>query len=147
MGGLSRIGKPIRPLRPMRFLLDTNAWIHWFHRPHEMSATVLQLLNAQQTVALSPMSILEVAQKHHKGKLELPRPLDIWVRESMPEDRIKLLLLTAEIALASYAWPDDFHGHPADRIIAATARLHRLTLVTSDDILLQRSDLKTLSTR
>lgn len=131
----------------MTYLLDTNAWLRWFHRPHELSAPVRRLLNAQQTVGLSPMSILEVAQKHRKGKLELPRPLNIWVRESMPAGRVKLLPLTMEIALASYQWPDDFHGDPADRIIAATARLHRLTLVTSDDKLLLRSDLQTLSTR
>jgi PIN domain nuclease of toxin-antitoxin system len=131
----------------MTFLLDTNAWLRWFHRPHELSASVRQLLNAEQTVALSPMSILEVAQKHHKGKLELPRPLDIWVHESIPKGRVKLMPFSVEIALASYAWPDDFHGDPADRIIAATARLHGLTLVTSDDKLLLRSDLKTLSTR
>lgn len=131
----------------MRFLLDTNAWLRWFHRPHELSVTVRQLLNAEQSVALSPMSILEVAQKHRKGKLELPRPVDIWVHESMPKGRIKLLPLTMEIALAAYQWPDDFHGDPADRVIAATSRLHGLTLVTSDEKLLVRSDLKTLSTR
>ncbi len=68
----------------MTYLLDTNSWLRWFHRPHELSAPVRQLLNGQPTVGLSPMRILEVAQKHHKGKLELPRPLEIWVRESMP---------------------------------------------------------------
>lgn len=130
----------------MIYLLDTNAWLRWFHRPQELRHYVRELLNGQQRVALSPMSILEVAQKHHKRKLELPRPLDVWVQEALPQDRIELLPLTMEIALAAYTWPDDFHGDPADRIIAATAAVHHLTLVTSDEKLLARTDLNTLST-
>jgi antitoxin (DNA-binding transcriptional repressor) of toxin-antitoxin stability system len=39
------------------------------------------------------------------------------------------------------------HGDPADRIIAATAVVHRLTLVTSDEKLLARTDLPTLDCR
>jgi hypothetical protein len=39
------------------------------------------------------------------------------------------------------------HGDPADRIIAATAVVHQLTLVTSDEKLLSRTDLPTLDCR
>ncbi|WP_395746619.1 type II toxin-antitoxin system VapC family toxin [Prosthecobacter sp.] len=131
----------------MLYLLDTNAWLRWFHQPHELSTSVRQLLNAQQSVGLSPMSIVEVAQKHHKGRLHLNLPLDVWVTASMPQGRVKLLPITTAVALRAYTWPDDFHGDPADRLIAATAAVYGLTLVTSDDKLLTRADLKTLSTR
>jgi len=131
----------------MIYLLDTNAWLRWFHRPHELRPSVRQLLNDQEIVGLSPMSIIEVAQKAHKGKLILPLPVDVWVRQSLPAGRVKLLPISVEVALASYAWTDDFHGDPADRIIAATANANRLTLVTSDEKLIERSDLQTLSTR
>lgn len=130
----------------MRYLLDTNAWLRWFHRPQEICAVTRQLLNAEPLVALSPMSIIEVAQKAHQGKLILPLPVDVWVRQSLPAGRVKVLPLSVDVALASYAWPADFHGDPADRIIAATANVHRLILVTSDEKLLARGDLQTLST-
>ncbi len=131
----------------MIYLLDTNAWLYWFHRPAERSAATRQVLNAQQAVGLSPMSIVEVAQKHHKGKLALPLPISHWVRQSLPQGRVKALPLTPEVALRAYQWPDDFHGDPADRLISATAAVYRLTLVTSDEKLLARRDLETLSTR
>ena len=131
----------------MTYLLDTNAWLRWFHRPQELSPAVHKILNSQQTVGLSPMSIVEVAQKHAKGKLALPLPIDAWVAESMPKGRVRLLPISPAIALRAYEWPVDFHGDPADRLIAATAITHGLTLVTSDEKLLERSDLKTLSTR
>ena len=131
----------------MLYLLDTNAWLYWFHRPHEMTAAVRQQLNGQHSVGLSPMSIVEVAQKHHKGKLELPLPLKLWVANSLPKDRVKIIPISPEVALRAYAWTEDFHGDPADRLIAATAVSYGLTLVTSDEKLLARSDLRTLSTR
>ncbi len=131
----------------MLYLLDTNAWLRWFHRPHELSQASRQILNAQDTVGLSPMSIVEVAQKHHKGKLVLPLPLDVWVMESMPKGRVKLIPISPPVALAAYQWPEDFHGDPADRIIAATACAHGLTLITTDEKLLERGDIPTLSTR
>lgn len=131
----------------MRYLLDTNAWLRWFHRPQEICVSTRQFLNAEQVVALSPMSIIEVAQKARKGKLILPLPVDVWVRQSLPAGRVKLLPISVDVALGACTWPADFHGDPADRIIAATANAHRLTLVTSDEKLLARSDLQTLSTR
>lgn len=98
-------------------------------------------------MSLSPMSIVEVAQKVAKGRLELLPSVTQWVRDSMPADRITLIPISIEIALRSYEWPADFHGDPADRIIAATAVVHDLILVTSDEKLLARSDMQTLSTR
>lgn len=131
----------------MRYLLDTNAWLRWFHKPQEICLPVREILDAESVVGLSPMSILEVAQKVHKKKLSLPMPVEQWVRDSIPDGRIKLLPISVEIALRAYEWPDDFHGDPADRIIAATSVVHGLTLVTSDEKLHARSDVQTLSTR
>ncbi|MDB6133341.1 MAG: hypothetical protein JWM59_1584 [Verrucomicrobiales bacterium] len=93
------------------------------------------------------MSIVEVAQKHDKGKLALPLPLRQWVIQSLPAGWVHLLPITAEVALRAYAWPVDFHVDPADRLIAATAVENHLILVTSDEKLLARADLKTVSTR
>ena len=131
---------------PSLFLLDTNAWIRLFARPGEIRPEVRRTLNNEQVLGLSPMSIVEVAQKAQKGRLLFSLPLDEWVANALPPDRLQLMSLTPEIALQSYRWPADFHGDPADRIIAATAKVHQMTLVTSDALLLGRPDLPTLAT-
>jgi PIN domain nuclease of toxin-antitoxin system len=118
----------------------------WFHSPLEICAATRSILSQQKQIGLSPMSILEVAQKVHKGTLILPLPVDLWVRQSIPQDRVIVLPISVQIALDAYAWPKDFHGDPADRMIAATANAHQLKLVTSDAKLLKRDDLQTLST-
>ena len=104
-------------------------------------------LNREDRIGLSPLSIVEVAQKSAKGRLDFSLPLDRWVANALPPSRLTLQPLTVEIALRAYQWPADFHGDPADRIIAATAIVSRLILVTSDEKLLERTDLPTLSTR
>lgn len=92
------------------------------------------------------MSIVEVAQKFSKGRLILPTSLSVCVAQSLLDPQIRLLPVTPEIAIASYDWIE-FHGDPADRIIAATASFFGLILITSDKKLLARKDLRTLSTR
>jgi len=131
----------------MQFLLDTNAWIWLFSEPQRIRQEVRLRLDREPMVGLSPMSIVEVAQKAAKGRLVFRVEVDEWVEIALPSHRLRLLPISPAIALSAYQWPEDFHGDPADRIIAATAREHRLTLVTSDDKLLARADLETLSTR
>jgi PIN domain nuclease of toxin-antitoxin system len=131
----------------LKYLLDTNAWIWMFSDPGKIRKSVRDALNREERLGLSPLSIVEVAQKSAKGRLDFSMPLDRWVTNALPSSRLTLQPLTAEIALRAYQWPTDFHGDPADRLIAATAVVSRLILVTSDEKLLERTDLQTLSTR
>lgn len=131
----------------MRFLLDTNAWLRLFLFPSELAPSLRQKLSTEPMLGLSAMSVIEVAQKVAKGKLNCGVPVRDWTQLATPPSLIRVIPLNAEIALRAYEWPADFHGDPADRIIAATAIVHRLTLVTSDEKLLGRPDLPTLDTR
>ena len=131
----------------MKYLLDTNAWIWLFSDPGKIRKSVRDVLNQEHRVGLSPMSIVEVAQKAAKGRLAFSLPLERWVQNAMPPSRVVLQPLTAQIALRAYQWPADFHGDPGDRLIAATADVGLLILVTSDEKLLGRTDLQTMSTR
>lgn len=55
-----------------------------------------------------------------------------FFRSVVDEMRLAVIDLNAEIAIESRRLPGHFHEDPADRFIIATARLRRLTLVTSD---------------
>jgi PIN domain nuclease of toxin-antitoxin system len=56
---------------------------------------------------------------------------------------VRVLPITAEIAVLSQS--DIFsHGDPADRLIAATARLHRAALITSDAKLRKLKEVTTI---
>jgi PIN domain nuclease of toxin-antitoxin system len=55
-----------------------------------------------------------------------------------------VLDLTPEIAALAYQLPEGFPSDPADRLIAATARAHGLTLVTKDQRMLDCPMLRTI---
>ena len=129
----------------MKYLLDTNAWLNLIQTPEYLSPASRKLLSSLHFIALSPISIIEIAQKQTKGKLRLTLPLEEWVEKALSH-YITLLPITPEIACDAYRIPD-FHGDPVDRIIVATARVHRLTLITSDKLILKHPEVKTLSTR
>ena len=81
-------------------------------------------------MALSAISLLEIAVLASGEKPALKVSLDEFFRDLNSNPTFRILPLTYEVALdvASLSVLRD----PADRAIAATARVHRLRLVTSD---------------
>ncbi len=71
-----------------------------------------------------------------KGKLMFACDVQTWLDEALSRPGITLAPLTTEIAVDSVYLPGILHGDPADRIITATARRLRATLVTADAKLL-----------
>ena len=131
----------------MMYLLDTNAWICLFNEPALLSLKSRSLLSTMSEVAVAAISLVEVCQKHASGKLEFSIPVANWLEKALPKHLIHLLPLTPSIAHEAYCLGPEFHRDPADRLIVATARIHNLTLVTSDKKLIQFKGVKTLSTR
>ena len=65
---------------------------------------------------------------------DLLAPIGVWMRQALAHPRATVLDVTAEIAvLAGERAPGEFHGDAADRLIAATALVHHLPLVTKDE--------------
>ena len=62
-----------------------------------------------------------------------------WVRTALTKPGISLAQLTPEIAIESSHLPGELHGDPADRILAATARVIGATLLTKDRRLIEYS--------
>lgn len=119
-----------------RLLLDTHTWI-WLMNGEEplRSSSALKGIEAAVRAALirvSAISVWEVGMLEAKGRIALHLEVEEWVRQALAAPGISLAPLTPEIALASSRLPGAFHGDPADRIIAATARSLDAVLVTRD---------------
>jgi PIN domain nuclease of toxin-antitoxin system len=117
-------------------LLDTHSWI-WLvgDDPLLGKAARREILNrsAADALFLSPISLWEIALKSSRGRLELNLPLRSWIQRALDLTGVHLAPITTEIACTCAELPPEFHGDPADRIIAATARAEGLTLLTHDD--------------
>jgi len=120
-----------------RYLLDTHAWF-WLAlgdtRIPKDTISRLEAAASEGQLFLCQISVWEIAQKESKGKIQLNRPLGVWLEENTAG--VGLLDLPLEIAVEANRLPGTFHKDPADRIIVATARRHGLTLVTGDGLIL-----------
>ena len=56
----------------------------------------------------------------------------MWLRTAASSPHLDVLPLTVDVAIESEQLGDSFPPDPADCLIAATARVHDLTLITSD---------------
>jgi PIN domain nuclease of toxin-antitoxin system len=88
-----------------------------------------------EPVALSAITPLEIAVLASEGKLRLKASLNEFFDNLQGNPVFRVLPLTYEIAseVASLGVLRD----PADRTIVATARIHRLQLVTSDQRIIE----------
>ena len=79
---------------------------------------------------MSAISLWEVAKKHQIGKLRLDRDLAAWFQRAIG-GIVEVLPLTPEIIVDAMRLPDFPDRDPVDELIVATARVHRLTLLTT----------------
>jgi len=117
-------------------LLDTHVWI-WMMEGVERelsSSTISRIEEAagRSELAVSAISVWELAMLEAKGRITLSRSIDEWVRAALSAPGTRLVDLSPEIALESARLPAAPHGDPSDRMIIATARMMGATLVTCD---------------
>lgn len=114
-------------------VLDTHAWIWWASDPGKLSSAARSAIDHSKSAGICPISCWEISTKVAQGKLELDREVGLWIRHALAQPGIRLLDLSAEIAVeAGQLGLAGFHGDPADRLFVASARLHGTQLVTKD---------------
>jgi PIN domain nuclease of toxin-antitoxin system len=128
----------------LKLLLDTHIWVWGALEPERLSARVArQLTQAENEIWLSPVSIWELRLLQDKGRVRLIPDAVSWINDNLTRLGIREAPLTFEVALAvsSLNLP---HHDPADGLIAATAKIFGLTLVTADEQLAKLADITVL---
>ena len=131
----------------MRLLLDTHIWIWSLLDPKKLSRRVRSALESPDNeLWLSPVSTWELLTLIEKGRVVVDKDPLPWVTEVTKAVVLREASLTHEVAVESRV-VDLPHQDPADRFLAATARVYDLTLVTADDRLLASRRIATLANR
>lgn len=134
----------------MRYLLDTHAWV-WAvladRRVGPKARRTLAALDESERIGLAAISLKEAAWHLARGRIVLAEETASWadwLRDASSLPSLEILPLTVEIAIESERFSPRFPDDPADRLIAATARVHDLTLLTRDRAMRASRELKTL---
>lgn len=128
----------------MRLLLDTHIWLWLFREQKRLGRRALQMLtDPRNELWVSPISTWEILTLVQKGRISLHLHVAEWIARATAGTQEAPF--THEIAMAARQLP--VHSDPADRIIAATALVLDLTLVTADERLLELKNIRTLANR
>lgn len=114
-------------------LADTHAVIWLSDEQNRLSSEARNALIAARLsggIAISAMSLWEIALLVSKGRITISQPLPIYLRDV--ESTYVVLPVEARVALRSTEFGPAYPQDPVDRIIGATALVHDLQLVTKD---------------
>jgi PIN domain nuclease of toxin-antitoxin system len=116
-------------------LLDTHALV-WLASDQEQLTDVGKAMIRQFAgrLFMSAISSLEIALLVKRSRLELPLPPERFVAECLRHHAITEIPVDTAIAMAAAALPD-IHNDPFDRILAATAIIRGLELLSKDTVL------------
>jgi PIN domain nuclease of toxin-antitoxin system len=122
----------------VRYLLDTQTWI-WSVRDHpglsRRARAALAAVPSSERVGVAAISLKGAAWHLAHGRITVDDAFGawpLWLRRAAASPHIEVLPLTVDVAIESEQLGDRFPADPADRLIAATARVHDLTLITAD---------------
>jgi PIN domain nuclease of toxin-antitoxin system len=115
-------------------LIDTHVALWIAMSPERLSQAARARLKAaeeaQEEVAISCMTLWEIAYKSSRNQLELLIPLDEFLTEL--ETDFVVLPVDRRTVTCGAGFRDPFPQDPMDRLIAGTALANDLTLVTAD---------------
>lgn len=126
-------------------MLDTHIWLWALGDPSKLSKRVRsELENPANEIWVSAVSTWEALMLNAKKRVHLPADLEGWYSRATAHSREAPL--THEIAFLAHRLPLP-HKDPADRFLAATAKVLGLVLATQDQDLLGLGDIQTLANR
>ncbi len=121
-------------MRP-KLLLDTHIAVRWLAEPSKLSRqqkrVLEQTVNRNEPVGICAITLLEIAVLLRDRGTRMDVSAQDLLAQIDSNPVFQVLPLTVEIAIEVAAIGNSLRD-PADRAIVAAARVHRLTLVTSD---------------
>lgn len=114
-------------------LLDTHALVWLAGDPRRLSrpaASAIRRAARSGGIAISAISLWELAWLATKGRLEIDGTVEAFVEEATK--RVVVQPITLRIAVLANQLPADYSSDPCDRLIGATALAEGIVLVTKD---------------
>jgi PIN domain nuclease of toxin-antitoxin system len=114
------------------YLLDTCA-ILWLAMDQDQFSPPQQkaVLDSGADLFFSSISALEIARLQKLERIKIPSDALRWITHVAKNYRLLEIPVNSAIAAHSILLPQ-LYKDPCDRIIIATAHLHRIAIVTSD---------------
>ena len=116
-------------------LLDSQAAAWLATRPQRLSRPATGAIRregARNGLAIASVTLMELGQMLASGEIRATGTPHEWLRGFAAAPGVVIRELTVDVAAVAAHLPPDFPADPFDRVIAATAIVERMPLVTSD---------------
>lgn len=127
-------------------LVDTHVVVWLAFDQSQLSrkarAAIDEARNSGEGLAISDISLLELATLATKGRVRLGISLESFLQEV--ESRFIVLSISGRACARAVGLPSTYPRDPADRIIAATALVDGLSLITADREIIRSKVLRTI---
>ncbi len=129
----------------MNILLDTCAMIWCVSEPEKLSDAARSVLLSPDTrVYVSAISCAETACLADAGRVEFVPHWRTWFDNALSANGWTVMDIDLETVQEAFSLPAGFHRDPADRLIAATARLNHMYVLTADNKILDYPHVRSL---
>jgi PIN domain nuclease of toxin-antitoxin system len=126
-------------------LLDTCVVAWMASSPEKLSQTAkraIQNASGRGGVAISGITLWELAQLMTAGRLKISGAVEIFVEEIA--ERFVVLPINPKIAVLGARFADPYPRDPVDRLIGGTALAEGIALVTKDRAIRSSGQVKTI---
>jgi PIN domain nuclease of toxin-antitoxin system len=113
-------------------LLDTHAWLQRVGGETLPPLAEKTFEHHQQTLAISAISLWEVAKLVEFGRIDIAVSLPEFFASAVTPELTVLPITPAIASTVATLEARGFHKDPADQIIVATALVHGLRLISND---------------
>jgi len=118
-------------------LLDTHVLVWLVEASPRLGVAAIEKIDCafhSGVAMVSAISFWEVGMLVRKGRIRMDLDLAVW-RDALLQQGLVEIPITGDIGVRAAGF-DNFHGDPADRLIAATALQNSASLLTADRRLL-----------
>ena len=116
----------------MKSLLDTHAFLWYLLGDSNLSIQAKNIIDNQENLYFSIVSLWEIAIKINIGKLQIHRPIEDLYQELQSINIQILPIIDKDIELYSALTFPSNHRDPFDRMLIVQAINHSLILISRD---------------
>lgn len=115
----------------MRFLIDTHTFLWFIDGSSQLSSNAKNLLESDNDIWISIVSLWEIAIKVNIAKLTLPNSYEEFISEQLALNDIEILPIRMS-HLATYTTLPLHHRDPYDRLLIAQAISEKVSIIGAD---------------
>jgi len=118
----------------MKFLLDTQIFIWAYSRSNRLPSSFVEVLqNQEHELAVSVVTMWEMAIKEQIKKLSLPLPAKQFVAQAQSDNQLQIVPVVENHIWQVRELPLH-HRDPFDRLLIAQAIVEDLVMLTTDPV-------------